>query len=179
MISTVLSIIQDSAAQNTTTLQDIIKLLDVIVWPFTIIIVLFLFKKNLSNVIGRLGSFEASAQGISMTFQKKMEETANKLLPAGKSKSSITITSGTPNEQLNALRLNLEKQINDIAKRNNLETNNMRHIEIANKLVDAGGMTLQKSRAFSALHDLTNSGDSKVSQAQVDKVKLMIKELGF
>ena len=55
--------------------QHLIRIIEIIIWPATLIVVLILFKKNIKSIFDRVGSFEASATGLSMTFQEKIEET--------------------------------------------------------------------------------------------------------
>ena len=84
--------------------QHLIRIIEIIIWPATLIVVLILFKKNIKSIFDRVGSFEASATGLSMTFQEKIEET-KKLVPitasasnsnsgGSKSKSSVKIPVG-------------------------------------------------------------------------------------
>lgn len=175
--------------------QHLIRIIEIIIWPATLIVVLILFKKNIKSIFDRVGSFEASATGLSMTFQEKIEET-KKLVPISasssnsgglKSKSSVKIPVGrkksrkgqTPYESLLGIRDVLNNQIILKAQKHNINTNNLSSIDISNKLKEIGALTIQKAKAFQALIQLTNSADSSISQDQVNQVDQLLENLNL
>ena len=177
--------------------QHLIRIIEIIIWPATLIVVLILFKKNIKSIFDRVGSFEASATGLSMTFQEKIEET-KKLVPitasasnsnsgGSKSKSSVKIPVGrkksrkgqTPYESLLGIRDVLNNQIILKAQKHNINTKNLSSIEISNKLKEIGALTIQKAKAFQALIELTNSADSSISQDQVNQVDQLLENLNL
>ena len=52
--------------------EDFIKLLNVVIWPVTILVGLLFFRKNLSSIMGSLGSLNVGPTGLAMTFQEKL-----------------------------------------------------------------------------------------------------------
>ena len=163
---------------------EIKDLIAVIIWPLTLVICFMIFRKQLRELIGRVGSFKATKDGLEMTFQDKLDDL--KALPAlkaaGTSKSAGTIEikgskAGTPYEQLLELRDVLNNKIIGKAKGLNIETNNMSNLAISDKLKEVGGITLQQSKAFDALIDLTNSASPNITQSQVDQVRSLVHNL--
>ena len=181
--------------EETETIRHVINIIEIVIWPATLVVVLVLFKNNITGVIDRIGSFEASATGLSMTFQEKIEET-KKLVPlnisnsnggGSKSKSSVKIPAGrkkskkgqTPYQSLLAIRDALNKQIILKAQQHDLNTKDLGSIEISNKLKEMGGLTIQKTKAFQALIELTNSADPSISQDQVNQVDQLLENLNL
>ena len=176
--------------------EQLIRIIEIIIWPATLVIVLFMFKKNITGIIGRIGSIEASASGLSMTFQEKIEET-KKLLPQAalqpsqnasgtKSKSSVKIPSPkkkiqaeNPYQTLLAIRDALNKEIILKAHQNNVNTDNKSSVEISNELKTIGVLTIQKTKAFQSLLDLTNAADPGISQDQANQVNHLYENLNL
>ncbi|PTM06624.1 MAG: hypothetical protein DA407_11585 [Bacteroidetes bacterium] len=65
------------------TLEQIINLLDVIIWPIAMIIGLLLFKNHIGKVISSLGSIKAGATGFEMNFIEDKLQEATKLIGIG------------------------------------------------------------------------------------------------
>jgi hypothetical protein len=185
----------EEPGQAVETIQHIISIIEIIIWPLTLIIILILFKNNITGIFDRVGSFEASATGLSMTFQEKIEET-KKLVPIDplasisdgtKSKSSVKIPVGrkksmkgeTPYQSLLAIRDDLNNQIIRKAQQHNLSTKNLSNIEISDKLKAMGGLTIQKAKAFQALIELTNSADPSITHDQVNQVYQLFQNLNL
>ena len=157
-----------------------------IIWPVTVLIALWMYRKHLIGVIKRLGSIEAGAGGISMKFDNKIEETFEDFLPANtdsvKSKSGVKIKSAlktvaSPYHQLLNIRESLHNQIIRKAQENNITTLNKSSIELCEALNDLDLISNKNTRFFLALIDLTNSGDKSINQNQVDKVKELFNNL--
>lgn len=167
---------QTEPVNDLTPIQEVINLLDVIIWPITLIVALILFKRNLASIIQRLGSFEAGATGISLSFQNKIEATKQLLLPGAngtqsKSATSINARENTPFHQLLDIREALNGQMIHKAQLNDIPTGDTSSLELNEKLKEIGGITLKNAQVFEALMDLTGSGDTTISQSQVDEVK--------
>ncbi|MEH6535470.1 MAG: hypothetical protein V7719_03690 [Psychroserpens sp.] len=166
-----------------------IKLLEIVIWPFTLLTLLFVLKKFLPDLIKRVGSFEATATGISMTFQEKIEEakeviTGNSgqqdfVTTSTKSKSSVKIhveknkqvKGQTPYQILQGIRESLSHKIILKAQEHDIDTKNISSIELSKILKEIGGITFQKAKAFQTLIDLTNAADAFVNQNQANQVK--------
>ncbi len=76
--------------------DQIINLLEVIIWPLTVFGGLLLFRKHFSKLISSLGSIKAGTQGFEMNFIEDKLQEATKLIGMGSSdfipKEGITIT---------------------------------------------------------------------------------------
>lgn len=74
-------------------MQEIINLLDVIIWPLTVLVGLLFFRKHIGKVISSLGSIKAGAQGFEMNFIEDKLQEATKLIGIGS--SGITSKDGS------------------------------------------------------------------------------------
>ena len=182
-------IIQDGVNKTNelwVTFENINQLISHIIWPLTVLIILWMYRRHLSGVIKRLGSFEAGATGISMTFDNKLEETFNDFLPAEtseiKSKSGVQIKSSLkkpniPNHQLLNIREGLHNLIISKAQEFNISTVDKSSVEICEILKEQDNISIKNARFFKALIELTNSGDTSINETQVNKVKELFSSL--
>ena len=73
----------EEALNDSTVFQDIINLLDVIIWPIALIIALYMFKEHIGRIIKSLGSIKAGASGFELNFIEDKLEEATKLIGMG------------------------------------------------------------------------------------------------
>jgi hypothetical protein len=73
----------NSVAATPGPFQQIIDLLEVIIWPLTVFGGLLLFRKHFSKLISSLGSIKAGTQGFEMNFIEDKLENAAKLIGIG------------------------------------------------------------------------------------------------
>jgi hypothetical protein len=66
-------------------LVQIIALLDIIIWPLTLIASLFLFKNHIGRIINSLGSIKAGPTGLELNFIEDKLQEATKLIGIGSS----------------------------------------------------------------------------------------------
>jgi hypothetical protein len=163
------------------TFDQINVLISHIIWPIAVIVALILFRKHLANVINRLGSVEAGATGVSISFDNQIKETEQLLL----SKSGATPKSGvqlkssnktirqnsSPYQELLNIREALHNQIIAKAQQFNIATQNKSSIELCDALLELNEITPQNAQFFMALIDLTSSGGTDINQQQLNKVK--------
>ena len=156
---------------------EVTDLIDKIVWPLAVVAILLIYKKYLSGVISRVGSFSANTSGISLTFQDKLDQLPSsvKLL----TKSGVHVLPDSPNEQLRTIRSQMEIDLKVFATNNGIDDPDLSMSEIFAQLKDKGKMTNQKSKAFITLYELAGSMDPGISQSQVDQVKLMVNDLNL
>ncbi len=69
------------AAEVPNTLDQLIKLIEVIIWPLTVIGALFLYRKNFKNILSRVGNLKIGPNGLEMTLLEKTLEEAKSLIP--------------------------------------------------------------------------------------------------
>ena len=172
---------RSTSALTKTTFTEITEFVAVIIWPLAVVAIMMLFRKNISNVIGRVGSIEASTTGFSLNFKDNMEQLLSENLQGlpSISKSSIQVSTQSPIDQLKTIRTNLKTDLKLLARENGIDSSEFTLAEIGDQLCHKGKFTRQKLKAFLALYELTNSEDPLISQSQVDSVKLIVKDLGF
>ena len=76
----------EKAVDDPSVFEQIIKLLDVIVWPIALVVCLYLFKKQIASIIDRFESANVSATGVSFQLQKATQligEGSSAVLPKG------------------------------------------------------------------------------------------------
>jgi len=165
---------------STKNFELIIKLLEVLIWPITLLIILFVFRKYFIGALKRLGSITASSTGISMTFDKKIEA-AKKLLQNIKPKVISKTTTGlnievdkskrTPFSELQKIDTELTDYITNIAKTNNIDTTNKSSLALCNQLQEVGVITIQKSKLIKSLLDIVLSANMSFSEKHLKVVK--------
>lgn len=67
-------------ANDPTVFQQVINLLEIIIWPITLLIGLLFFKDQIAKVINSVGSIKAGASGFEMSFiNEKLQEATKKI----------------------------------------------------------------------------------------------------
>ena len=160
-----------------------------IVWPLTLLVLIWMFRHHLKDLLGKLTSIDASSTGISLNFDKEVDEAIETLLPMNNSpeirtKSGVSIGKkevekkpGTPFHQIMDLREKLSHRIILKAQENDILTEGKSSIELNNELLKKGSISFKDSKYFQVLVDLTNASDSNVTQSQVNKVKMLYNNL--
>ncbi|MEQ3656410.1 MAG: hypothetical protein ABNH00_11145 [Dokdonia sp.] len=173
--------LQETAVKKET-FEVFVMLVDALIWPVTLLVILLLFRRNFADAIGRLGSLKANKGGISMTFQSKLDK-AKGLLRGLKTDGAISkngsITthlvsdSSSPQEEVRSIHKAIEKQLYATAAQQGIDVSNKSAQEICGIFKEIGVYDLQKAEMTETLLDLTNSPDDKVSQQQVNELKLL------
>jgi len=161
-------------------------LLGHIIWPLTVVLIILIFKRNLSHTFKRLGSIEAGAQGVSMTFDKQVKEAEAVVLKKTEaiSKSGVRIKSNktkvkskSPHYQLLAIRADLRDLIVNKAQEFNISTEHKSSLELRDELIDIGELQPDKAHSFTVLINLASSAGPEITKAQVKKIKNMYNHL--
>ncbi|WGK64476.1 hypothetical protein [Croceiramulus getboli] len=156
--------------------KEIIKLVDVIIWPLIVFCFVLMFRPYFAQAFKRLGSIQAGATGIAMTFDKKIDETKallKQIRPKDQSKSaSRRLSSSTQSDEqlgLNQIEIGVEQHLQALAEQNEVDVNGLNTLEINTKLKDRGIILLQKKKLIDHLIDLlkTPHGDLNNEQLQV------------
>lgn len=185
--------IQDSSEgikEVITNLKFISDVIGHLIWPFTVLIIFWIFRKHFANIMSKLSGIEASTTGISLKFDQQIDDAIENYLPTQAStlisKSAIQISEQkepdlpkTPFQQILNLRDTLNHQIILKSQENNISTVNKLSSELKNELLKTDAITAHQAKLFQTLIDLTNASDQTVSQAQVNKVKLLYNNLKF
>jgi nucleotide-binding universal stress UspA family protein len=156
----------------------IIKILEIVVWPSTLFGVILVFRKQFNNAMGRLGSFEANAAGVSMSFEPKLDqakEVFGQLRSAGKAKSAPgginqQRLKGTPMEQVAKLHEEIDATLIALAKENHIDLSGKSTPVLCNELTNKGIIAKEKGRLLHALLEVLNSANAYITQQQVDEI---------
>ncbi|MCF6167093.1 hypothetical protein [Lutibacter sp.] len=182
--------LQDSSGEIWSILKFINNLIGNIIWPITLLIIFWVFRKHFAGIIGKLTGIEASGTGISLKFDQQIDETIENYLPSQTNGSTIsksavqigenstkTANSSNPFHQIMNIREALNHRIILKAQEQNISTKNKSSIQLKDTLVNSGAISSETGGFFKALVDLTNSSDRAITQAQVNKVQLLYNNL--
>lgn len=145
-------------------LDFILKLIELTIWPFIVIIVLNAFKKEFSGIFNRAKKVDLPG-GISIeTFQQKLEQT--KVLastietkaPIGKSFSlPDEAKSADPKLQALQVRIDLDKKLREKGKQSDiLDFSNIPLNELNKQLLKKGNLSEKEYMLSSSLIELTD-----------------------
>ena len=162
-------------------LELLIKLLEVIIWPITLLIIILLFRRKFSNAISRLGSIKADSSGISMTFESmlgaaKAKFTSLKPDAIAKSEARVlgqTVQTQKPYKQLVEIKAKLEKTLVDLAEEEGMEVAQKSSATLCKELEQRGIISRENSALMVSLMEVVNAAPLKISQDQVDDIKAM------
>ena len=186
--------IQDSSQginAGLTHLEFISKLIETLIWPITLLLLFVVFRKHFADIMRKLSGIDATATGISLKFDQQIDNAIENFLPTQEennviAKSAIQIggqqepdVPQTPFQQMLNLRDALNHRIILKSQENNILTIQKSSIELKNELLKSGAITSQEAKLFQTLIDLTNASDTTITQAQVNKVKLLYNNLKF
>lgn len=162
-----------------------------IVWPITLLALIWIFRNHLKNLFGKLSSIDASSTGISLRFEQEIDTAIEELLPVEEgpkfmSKSGVQIGQKemekepqTPFHQIMELREKLSHNIFFKAQENNVSTKNKSSLDLSSELLNMGVISNSTSKHFKALINLTNASNENITKGQVNKVKLIYKNLNL
>ncbi len=160
----------------TVTFGDLVQLISVIIWPLTLLIIVFKFKSFFGRAINRMQSLDASASGISMTFQNKLDEAKtllSKMAPQlGDSAKSVTISrQSSPYERVLKVKKELEEFLNQMALNHGIEAKNHNPSNLSSRLSEIGLITFQQQKVINAALDLANSANPAITDDQAQVVE--------
>lgn len=193
-----------TAVSEPETLEQIINLLDVIIWPIAMILGLYMFKKHIGKIISSLGSIKAGAQGFEMNFIEDKLQEATKLIGIGSSgihakeggginpkdggginpKSSGGITpkkshAETPYQELLELQDSISQKLKSIASQNGITTTASSNFALTSELVDRNIIKGDLSSQLKTLIELNTLAlnSPKINFEQVSQMKILFKNL--
>ncbi len=152
-------------------LGEITELLRVIIWPLTLLIIVFRFRTFFGGAINRVQSIDASASGISMTFQNKIDEAKvllSKMRPQLKpmAKSASVEISQSAYERVVQIKKELENLLTEKAKSQGIQAEKYNPTNLSAQLTEIGLLTFQQQKAINAALDLANSANSAITPDQ-------------
>lgn len=155
----------------------LIDLLEVVIWPGTILIILYWFRAQFKTVFSRVTDIQASATGVSMSFSEQLEATkklARRISGDGTSKSSPLIDVSPDNARLKevkSLEGGVKAHLLEIAQNANIEIGDKSIRSLNENLKEKGLLQFNKSKLISSFIDLTSSATAAVTEEQLNDVK--------
>jgi hypothetical protein len=177
----------DTEIVNKSNFELFIQLVDTIIWPVTLLFVLFLFRRNLSEIIQRLGSVKADGTGIKISFEDKIASTKKlfqQIKPATVSKSSQEIqpeglTRESPFGQISGIKTNLINYLKSKAEEDNIHTEGLSATMTCDKLKETGAITIQKAKMIAAMLDVIAAAKPSATQEQADEIESLYNKIGI
>jgi hypothetical protein len=168
-----------------TTAETLIKLLEVIIWPGTLLIIILMFRSQFKNAMGRMGSFKADSTGISMTFEPKLDAAKKvfaALKPGGSSKSTPKLqgtvaATGTPREQLDQIASELKTTLVELGEEANLNVAGKPGKELCVELERSGVITHESGTLIATLLEVISAAPATISQSQADEITAMYRAI--
>jgi hypothetical protein len=166
----------------TLTYEHVNVFIEHIIWPLIILIVLLIFRKNLSEVFKKLGHIEIGPTGVSMAFDSQIEE-AEKIILSNPNAEAMSksgpriVKNKSPHYQLLAIRADLRELIMNKAQKFNLNTEHKSSLELRDDLLDIKELSPHNAHAFTVLVNLTSTAGPEINQSQVDKIKHLYEKL--
>lgn len=162
------------------TFEFIIRLIEVIIWPFCFLLISLIYKSHFARAIQRIGSIKADATGISMVFDQKIEAAKNlakQIAPNNTQKMSTEIlvdnSNHHPYDQLKKLQFELESKLNKIAQNYKIPLTNQSPTEGLQKLKEIGAVSIQNAKLIDLFLDIANSADKKISLKNLTDCKFI------
>ena len=162
-----------------------VRMAEILIWPLTVLIIVLLFRKKISGVIHRVGSFKASSSGLEMTFAPQLDAAKKlffQLRPDAVSKSAAILgnaekPSGTPYEQLMQIKSELQQTIYELAQESNIAVSGKSNVQVCKTLEKTGVINNENSKLIQSLLMVIDAADPSISQNQVDDISSMYKAL--
>ncbi|MDP3945131.1 MAG: hypothetical protein Q8Q51_04480 [Lutibacter sp.] len=162
-----------------------IKLIEVVIWPLTLFLIIFFFRKSFAGVFQRLGTLKVDSSGIAMSFEKELEATKstfelNRPEIMGRGKSSFDIENASnepPFQQLMTIKQSLDKALIDLASEEGIDVSDKSGVFLCNALEAKGVITKQKSELTKSLLKVVNMARMDISQSHIDIIKKMYNAL--
>jgi hypothetical protein len=165
-------------------LQLLIDVLEVITWPLTLLIILLVFRKYFISAMSRLGSIEAGASGLTMTFDQKISQ-AKKLLkeikPISIAKSStdikIKVSKSASYSKLMDIKMELNSVLINLGNENNISIENKTTSSVCDELKEVGILTIQTAKLIESLIDITISADVSFTENHLKVAEELLKAI--
>lgn len=163
----------------------IIKLIEVIIWPVTLFLILFLFRKSFVGAFHRLGTLKVDSSGIAFSFEKELEKakaTFEIVKPEemSKAKSGLEIENKLnepPYQQLMTIKDSLEKAVIDLAVEEGISFSHKNTIFLCDALEAKGILTKQKSELTKTLLKVVNMARTDITPIQIQEIQTMYNAL--
>ena len=191
----------EKAVEDPSVFDQIINLLDVIVWPIALIVCLYLFKKQIGSIIDRFESANVSASGLAFKLRegtKKIGEGSSSALArtdggmiAKSGEDMFSQSSGnfepevsqaeSPYQGLMELQDAINYKLQSIATENGITSASFSNFALTNDLAKRGLLDKNTSSKLKTLIELNTLGlnSPDVTHEQVTQMKRLFNNISF
>ncbi|MCW5519390.1 hypothetical protein J1N09_06045 [Aureitalea sp. L0-47] len=170
---------------NPSNFEMLVRLIEILIWPVTVLIIVLLFRSKIKGVIHRVGSFKASSSGVEMTFAPQLDAAKKmfkQLRPDSVSKSVTTLESserpsGTPYEQLLQIKFELEQSLTELAQEASISITGKSSLQLCAELEKSGVINHENGQLMRSLLTVIDAANAGITQAQVDEINTMYKAI--
>jgi hypothetical protein len=171
--------------QNNDLISSIAELIGAVAWPTTLLAVLYIFRNGFAQALKRMGSFKADTSGFSIDFNEQIDA-AKELFED--LKETATAKSGgqiqplkprTPYAQLVNLKSEIANDLDRLARSAGMDKGPGGINNRLDQLVGSGHMEYAKAEMVRTLVGVIASANREVTQAQVDRIEAMFKDLNL
>ncbi|MAP55334.1 MAG: hypothetical protein CL605_10560 [Altibacter sp.] len=162
----------------------LIKLIEVVIWPLTLLAILFYFRRSFQGVFKRMGSLKVDGSGIAMTFEKLLEDTKEKFKktkPEAVAKGTANLHTQnevrTPFEQVMDIKILMENSLKELAEEAQLSTSGKTSITLAHELAQNNVISRENSELMRSLLILVNSAKPDISRRQAEEINVLYKAI--
>ncbi len=171
--------------QQASNFEMVIKLIDLIIWPVTLLVIVLIFRRNFSNAFERLGSIKADASGLAINFEKKLEETKqlfDKIKPKNISKAGVGIKTyvnqnDSPYKEVLDIRSDIINYLRLKSETAGLDADTLSPQELTNRLLNLNKLDENQAKMISAMLDLTNNADANTTKQQAESINNLFKQI--
>ncbi len=172
---------------ETATLEMVIKLIDSIIWPVTLLLIVLIFRRKLNNAFQRLGSIKADSSGIAINFDKQLEDTKkifNAIKPKAIAKEAIGIKtymnqSDTPYKQILDVRSSIINYLKLKSEAASLNTDSLLPNQISKSLLNLHKIEPDQAKMIDAMLELTKNANANTTQEQADIVDTLFEQINI
>ncbi len=158
--------------------MDILQLIDIIIWPITLLVILFGFRKYVSNAIKRVTSFSAGAGGVEFSFAEQIKEAKQKIDVL---KTTATSKSGTfENETINTIHEKqsiLQNYVNQKALDNGMDLNHSGIFTTTEELKHVGAITIEEAEMIHIVDHLLQKAGPNISAQEMNQISQLVNEV--
>jgi len=160
------------------TLDFLLRLAEITIWPITVLTIFYWFKKELKGFFDNLKTVEATTSGIKLeAFEEKLAKAKSLLTKMPKSKSAIEIGGQSYSKSSQSISNRNQVQNWNEALLNKITTkagdSNMNPTDALNQLNKTGKINFNTFQAIEAILDTTESLPEKLTNSQLSDFQKM------
>ncbi|QAA80572.1 hypothetical protein EI546_01975 [Aequorivita sp. H23M31] len=164
-----------------------VQLIDVIIWPLTLLFMFLIFRQSIANVILRLNTLKADTSGLQLSFAQKIEATKKlfqQIVPTTVEKSGGNIKvfneeNDTPFRKILKVRSELINYLKVISEKNNIRVQDLEPLQLLQKLKETGVITIQQKKMMEAMLEVTSAANDSATEKQAMEVEELMKKIEF